>query len=289
MNLFDPIISVLGAIAEPIAKLGRAISPEFFGRMGNDFASWLLILSVFTGVIYLLDRLVLEKRRKTSDGSTAKPNWLVDFGRQFFPVIFAVFILRAFIVEPFRIPSGSMIPTLRVGDFILVNRFAYGLRCPVGDCVLWGAKQPQRGDVVVFRYPVDPKIDFIKRVVGLPGDVIEYRNKQLIVNGKPVPQTLIGKFEGGLENLYAENIGGVDIQTLQNPDRPAMDFPYTVPAGHYFAMGDNRDGSSDSRFWGPVPEGLLKGRAFMIWMSYNSEAPTIAQRVVTQRIGQSIR
>lgn len=291
MNIIDSAVWLLGLVANPIAAACKAISPSFFARMGNDFASWLFILSVFTGVLWTLDRFWLEKRRKLAahGAEPAKASWLVDFGRQFFPVIVAVFVLRSFIVEPFRIPSGSMIPTLRVGDFILVNRFAYGLRCPVGDCTIAGSGLPERGDVAVFRYPVDPKMDFIKRIVGLPGDTIRYEGKQLSVNGKPALLTAKGDFEGGPVQLYGEDFMGVVHESLQNPDRPAQDFEFTVPEGQYFAMGDNRDGSSDSRYWGTVPASHLKGKAFFIWMSYDAEAPSLAGRIVTSRIGMGIR
>ena len=261
----------------------------FFNHLGTDFASILFVLTLVTGVLWVLDRFRLEPARKARASAAgtepAKANWLVDFGRQFFPVIAAVFLLRSFVVEPFRIPSGSMIPTLHIGDFILVNRFSYGLRCPVGDCKLVALGEPKRGDVVVFRYPVDPKMDFIKRIVGLPGDTIRYTDKQLTVNGVPVAQELLGSFEGGGLRRYAEDYEGVRYQTLQNPDRPAQNFEFTVPEGQYFGMGDNRDGSSDSRYWGTIPEAYLKGRAFFIWMSWDSEA----NRPALSRIGQVIR
>lgn len=290
MNIIDFVGKLLGLIADPIAQICKGIAPGFFAHMGNDFASWLLLLSVFTGVLFALDKFWLEKRRKAAAGGKdpAKASWLVDFGRQFFPVIVAVFLLRAFVVEPFRIPSGSMIPTLRIGDFILVNRFAYGLRCPVGDCTLVERAKPQRGDVVVFRYPVDPKMDFIKRVIGTPGDTIHYQNKQLTVNGTVAPLVAKGSFEGGPIQLFSEDYMGVVHDTLQNPDRPVQDFEFVVPAGEYFMMGDNRDGSSDSRYWGPVPEANLKGRAFFIWMSYDADASSLAGRIVIHRIGTRI-
>lgn len=261
----------------------------FFTHIGTDFASILFVLTIVTGVLWVLDRFRLEPARKAAAAAAgtepAKANWLVDFGRQFFPVIAAVFLLRSFVVEPFRIPSGSMIPTLRVGDFILVNRFAYGLRCPVGDCKLLALGEPRRGDVVVFRYPVDPKMDFIKRVIGLPGDTVRYVGKQLTVNGQLLSQELLGEFEGSPVLRYREDYQGVVHEILQNPDRPPQDFEFTVPEGQYFMMGDNRDGSSDSRYWGTVPEAYLKGRAFLIWMSWDAEA----SRPALSRIGGGIR
>jgi len=261
----------------------------FFTHFGTDFASILLALSVVTGVLYALDRFWLEASRKAAAAATgsepAKANWAVDFGRQFFPVIVAVFLLRSFVVEPFRIPSGSMIPTLHVGDFILVNRFAYGLRCPVGNCTLFGGSTPDRGDVVVFRYPVDPKVDFIKRVIGLPGDTVRYVNKELTINGQPMPRETVGPYAGREDTEHVESLGSVRHAILTNDQRPVQDFEFTVPAGQYFMMGDNRDGSSDSRFWGTVPEAYLKGHAFFIWMSWDSEA----LRPVWSRIGHSIQ
>ncbi len=260
---------------------------NFFTHLGTDFASILFVLTLFTGTLWTLDRLWLERRRKAAagGGEPAKANWLVDFGRQFFPVIVAVFLLRSFLVEPFRIPSGSMIPTLRVGDFILVNRFAYGLRCPIGDCKILALGEPKRGEVIVFRYPVDPRQDFIKRVVGLPGDTVRYVGKQLTVNGELMAQDTIGPFLGQRNVEATEQLGGTPHHILTNPDRPAQDFEFTVPAGQYFMMGDNRDGSSDSRFWGTVPEAYLKGRAFFVWMSWDSEA----MRPVWSRIGHGIQ
>lgn len=262
---------------------------NFFTHLGTDFASILFVLTLVTGVLWTLDRFWLEKRRAAAALGSGLPvkkaSWLVDFGRQFFPVIAAVFLLRSFLVEPFRIPSGSMIPTLRVGDFILVNRFAYGLRCPIGNCTLLALGEPKRGDVIVFRYPVDPRQDFIKRLVGLPGDTVRYVNKELTINGEQMLREPLGKFEDGLNEESRESLAGVGHNVLVNPDRPAQDFEYTVPAGQYFMMGDNRDGSSDSRFWGTVPAEYLKGRAFFVWMSWNSEA----MRPEWSRIGHSIR
>ena len=262
---------------------------NFFTHLGTDFASILFLLSLVTGVLWVLDKWRLEPRRKAAalaaGTEAAKANWLVDFGRQFFPVIAAVFLLRSFVVEPFRIPSGSMIPTLRIGDFILVNRFAYGLRCPIGNCKFVAVGEPERGDVVVFRYPVDPKVDFIKRVVGLPGDNIRYVDKQLTVNGVLAAQETLGRFEEGSNVEAQESLGAVRHQILTNADRPVQDFEFTVPEGQYFMMGDNRDGSSDSRYWGTVPAAYLKGRAFFVWMSWDSAA----MRPVWSRIGHSIQ
>lgn len=261
----------------------------FFTHLGTDFASILFVLTFVTGVLWCLDKWRLEPGRKAaaaiSGQEPAKANWLVDFGRQFFPVIAAVFLLRSFVVEPFRIPSGSMIPTLHIGDFILVNRFAYGLRCPIGDCTLLALGEPKRGDVVVFRYPVDPKMDFIKRLVGLPGDTVRYVDKQLTINGELAPQQPLGRFDDRLSAEIEETLNGVSHHILTNADRPAQDFEITIPEGQYFMMGDNRDGSSDSRNWGFVPAQNLKGRAFFVWMSWDAEA----FRPVWSRIGHGIQ
>lgn len=209
----------------------------------------------------------------------------LDYARSFLPIFLIVLLLRSFVVEPFRIPSGSMMPTLLVGDFILVNKFTYGLRLPVLRTKVLDNNDPERGDVVVFRYPIDPKVDYIKRIVGLPGDKIRYAQKTLFVNGEPQPMSAIGQYRADGSGTRAngsieatEKLGNIDHQVLVNPFVP--DFPqgcnvlrngeFTVKPGHYFAMGDNRDDSNDSRCWGEVPEANLVGKAFMIWMSWDT-------------------
>ena len=245
-----------------------------------DFAAILVIAAVLTGGIWLLDALVLAPRRAQAvSGIPQSPvkksqfSWaeIVDFSRSLFPIILVVLLLRSFIVEPFRIPSGSMEPTLLPGDFILVNKFAYGLRLPVLNTKIFDSGEPQRGDVVVFRYPEDPTIAYIKRVVGLPGDNLEYRNKQLYVNGEPMPQVKLPAGNGAAANGFEprqETLGTVShtIQVRRGDDLP---WGYKVPEGHYFVMGDNRDNSRDSRFWGPLPEANLIGKAFLIWMNWD--------------------
>jgi len=240
-----------------------------------DFATLLTLLTLVTGAVWALDKWWLGPRRRATllPGGVDKPNAVVDFCRSFFPVILLVLLLRSFLAEPFRIPSGSMRPTLLEGDFILVNKYTYGLRDPVFNLRFLQVGQPRRGDVVVFRYPLDPTKDFIKRVIGLPGDRIVYRDKQLSVNGEPMPQAADGVYTAGGPApgvLYRleEEIGPVQHRILVNPARPAEDFQFDVPEGHYFMMGDNRDGSDDSRRWGTVPERNLVGRAFFIWMSW---------------------
>jgi signal peptidase I len=205
-------------------------------------------------------------------------------------VILAVFVLRSFLFEPFKIPSGSMIPTLRVGDLILVNKFHYGIRLPVFNTKVIANNEPQRGDVMVFRYPPQPSLDYIKRVVGVPGDEVAYLNKQLSINGQPVPRSQEPEFFDSDVMRYAkqfgESLGGRNYKTLNDEDRPAFvsgttEFAYKdncrysvegvvckVPVGHYFMMGDNRDNSLDSRYWGFVPEANIVGKAFFVWMNF---------------------
>ena len=256
-----------------------------------NFALILFILVVVSGIAWLADRYYFAPQRRRA-GIDRMPLWL-EYTAGFFPVICAVFVLRSFIVEPFKIPSGSMIPTLQIGDFILVNKFTYGIRLPVINQKLVELGTPQRGDVVVFRYPRDESIDYIKRVVALPGDTITYQDKRLSVNGQPL------KYTGGepyldpenmryaklFEEFFPADLGGNKHGILNDPDRPAGSFPAerfpgfencqyqnagltcTVPAGHYFTMGDNRDNSADSRYWGFVPDKNIVGKAFFVWLN----------------------
>lgn len=236
-----------------------------------NFEAWLTLACVITGLVWLADRLVLARRRP--DG--AEGNWAVEFCRSFFPVLLAVLVLRAFVFEPFRIPSKSMVPTLLVGDFVLVSKFSYGLRLPVTHTRILDTGEPERGDVAVFRYPRDPSEDYIKRIVGLPGDQITYRNEQLYINGKPVPKKDLGLYDGPDADVYdqmrlfLEKLPDAKTthKMLHVIGRQGPQVSVTVPKGEYFAMGDNRDNSSDSRIWGFVPEHNLVGQAFMIWLS----------------------
>ncbi len=260
-----------------------------------NFSAALVLMTFVTGVIYLLDVVWWGRRRAalTLPGfSVPKPNSVVEFCRSFFPVILVVLMLRSFVVEPFRIPSGSMLPTLSVGDFILVNKFSYGLRLPVLNTKFLELGEPRRGDVVVFRYPPDPSKDYIKRIVGLPGDEIRYEDKTLFINGERVPTENITLYTGygagalGVPTLeMVESLGDVEHQILVVPRRLEPDLRKRIPAGHYFVMGDNRDNSADSREWGFVPEQNLVGRAFLIWMSWD----TTRLRPDLGRIGTSIR
>ena len=258
----------------------------------------LVIGTLLTGAIVLLDKLVLaENRRKrileecyearfgetrnTEANKEYKEPWYVDYSRSFFPVLIIVLILRSFIAEPFRIPSGSMMPTLLHGDFILVNKFTYGLRLPVLHNKIWANGLPERGDVIVFRYPDNPTQDYIKRVVGLPGDKISYQNKQLFVNGVAMEQIDQGPFVGsGRDSAMSgarvkqEKLFSVTHELLidNRMFQSTSNSVWEVPEGHYFVMGDNRDNSNDSRRWGTVPEANLVGKAFMVWMNWDVSA-----------------
>jgi signal peptidase I len=236
-----------------------------------NFALILVVLSALSGFIALLDVLFWSKKRKEGQ----KPNWLIEYSRSFFPIFFAVLILRSFLVEPFRIPSGSLEPTLLVGDFVAVNKFAYGIKLPVLEKKVISVAQPSRGEIAVFRWPPDPSYDYIKRVIGVPGDRIGYHNKKLTINGKEAKQTFVGytvdESSGRPVAQYKEELNGHTHDVFVRPDLPAYDFDVLVPEGNYFMMGDNRDDSADSRFWGFVPEPYLRGKAFLVWLSWNNK------------------
>lgn len=228
---------------------------------------------IIGGILAALDKWWFEPKR----AADAPMPVVMDYARSLFPVLLIVLVLRSFIVEPFRIPSGSMYPTLHIGDFILVNKYSYGVRLPVIYRKVIQVGEPKRGEVVVFRYPVEPDKDYIKRVIGLPGDHISYINKTLFVNGQAILQQPIGRYEttgsGAVMNGATElneDLLGVQHHILMDSDRPSGDLmDVVVPEGQYFMMGDNRDHSYDSRFWGFVPEENLKGRAFFIWMHFD--------------------
>ncbi|KMQ80996.1 Signal peptidase I [Candidatus Burkholderia pumila] len=288
-----------------------------------NFALVLFILVVVTGIAWVLDKLVFAKqRRRAADEAVAefdrqqsrvearfangnadqirarlrddnlRQPWWLEYTASFFPVILAVFVVRSFIVEPFKIPSGSMVPTLLVGDFILVNKYDYGLRMPITNTKITQGRPLQRGDVVVFRYPKDESVDYIKRVIGLSGDTVAYEDKKLTINGKPVPEVAQPDFfdeeRVGYSKQFTEDLDGRKNNILNNLQVPpfvmgAGDFPNRdncnynaqgvtckVPPGHYFMMGDNRDNSADSRYWGFVPDQNIVGRAFFIWMNFSN-------------------
>jgi len=277
-----------------------------------NFALILFIALVVTGAIWLYDVLFLARGRAAG----AKLPLLVDYSKSFFPVILIVFMLRSFLVEPFKIPSGSMLPTLQVGDFILVNKYTYGIRLPVVNKKIMPVGEPQRGDVMVFRYPRDPSLDYIKRVIGLPGDVIEYNaRKQLVINGQPTEMRPAGKYEYTAQGLnfvrgdmWAEQLGNHNHIAMTQREMPPViphqvdgDFPsrdncrYSdegfrckVPAGNYFMMGDNRDASNDSRYWGFVPDANIVGRAFFIWWNFDDFLHVLSSVGKPERIGLTI-
>ncbi|MCB5205654.1 signal peptidase I [Methylovorus mays] len=237
------------------------------------FALFMVVILAVTGLIWLLDILVLKKRRPAGKADPV----LVEYSKSFFPVILVVFMIRSFVVEPFKIPSASMMPTLIAGDFILVNKFIYGLRVPILNNTFLDIRHPQRGEVFVFHYPKDPSIDYIKRVVGVPGDKIAYRDKQLYINGKKLDVNYADDYQyvgSGLSMVvtkrYQEQLGEHKHDILLEEEKPSLDGEVEVPPGHYFAMGDNRDNSNDSRFWGFVPEENLVGKAFFIWWNFDN-------------------
>jgi len=245
------------------------------------FALILMSVTGLTGLIYLLDVMYFAKKRAHGK----KESIIIEYSKSFFPVLLFVFVIRSFIVEPFKIPSGSMMPTLIAGDFIAVNKFSYGVRFPVINNVLIPNGMPERGDVVVFHYPMDTSIDYIKRVIGLPGDTIKYEKKKLFINDKLVPHVFEKDYEYMMNENYrvpaqefTETLGEVKHSILiHNVEGESGRF--VVPEGNYFVMGDNRDNSSDSRVWGFVSEDLLVGKAFIIWLNLSEPS----------RIGDTIK
>ena len=313
-------MSVLTAVV--LAALGLYVAMMVGGQVPTDFALFLFICTVVSGIYFALERWLFAPRRRAAAAAqlaefdrrnlgpaavaaeqigreradfeerlVARP-WWVEYTAGFFPVILAVFVLRSFLFEPFRIPSGSMIPTLQIGDLILVNKWQYGIRLPVINYKLIEIGNPQRGDVMVFRYPNQPSQDYIKRVVGLPGDRVEYNDRKLTVNGEPVPMKDDGQYfdESRVQSYreYVERLGTIDhkiifsegpsapiVPAAQHTDPAACRYAdggvsCTVPPGSYFMMGDNRDNSEDSRYWGFVPDRNIVGRAFFIWMNFGN-------------------
>jgi signal peptidase I len=305
-----------------LAAFASYVGAWYFGAIEGNFALLLFLATVVTGLYWLAERFYFLPRReraatvletslsernarmagqgitqvdmvdaKASERLLMQPWWL-DWTAGLFPVILVVFLLRSFLYEPFKIPSGSMIPTLLTGDLILVNKFTYGLRLPVINTKITDGTPLARGDVVVFRYPPKPSMDYIKRVIGLPGDEVAYLNKKLTINGQPVSKQPVPEYfdEEAMRYLkqYSEDLGGKQHMLLNDEGRRAglseaeiMAFPYQencrysvegvvckVPSGHYFMMGDNRDNSLDSRYWGFVPDKNIVGRAFFVWMNF---------------------
>jgi len=305
-----------------LAAFAGYVGGWYFGFIEGSFALLLMLATVVTGIYWLAERFVFLPQRERSvarlelDAASRRAElarmgidkvdtdiqeardkllmqpWWLDWTAGLFPVIVVVFILRSFLFEPFKIPSGSMIPTLQIGDLILVNKFHYGIRLPVANTKITEGTPVQRGDVMVFRYPPKPSVDYIKRVVGLPGDEVAYLNKTLTINGKPIEtQPLPDYFDEstmGYFKHFSEALGGKPHQAIQDTRRPAFvpgaeafagseNCQYTVegvtckvPAGHYFMMGDNRDNSLDSRYWGFVPDANIVGKAFFVWMNFGN-------------------
>ncbi|GKT11274.1 MAG: signal peptidase I [Thiomicrorhabdus sp.] len=255
-----------------------------------SFELILVMITAITGVITYIDRIMWRPKRMSAVVAIKEPI-LVEYARSLFPVFLVVLVLRSFIIEPFRIPSGSMYPTLQIGDFIAVNKFAYGVKLPVIQTTIIPVSDPERGDVVVFKYPKDPAVDYIKRVVGIPGDQITYAGRTLFVNGKAVKSDYMGKYKG-TDSGSVMNGASVIKETFNNnttheilldTNKKSLDMnTVVVPEGHYFMMGDNRDHSNDSRFWGFVPAKNLKGKAFGIWMNWDNG-------VNFNRLGQGIQ
>ena len=307
-----------------LAAFAAYIGAWYFGAVEGNFALLLFLATVVTGLFWVAERLYFLPRRRraaaTLDASLASRReelarqginqvdtvdaqarerlimqpWWLDWTAGLFPVILVVFLLRSFLFEPFKIPSGSMMPTLLTGDLILVNKFTYGLRLPVINTKITEGTPPARGDVMVFRYPPQPSLDYIKRVVGVPGDEVAYLNKKLTINGQPVSKEALPEYfdEEAMRYLkqFGENLGNKQHKLLNDDGRRAgiseaevIPFPnqdncrYSVegvvckvPAGHYFMMGDNRDNSLDSRYWGFVPDRNIVGRAFFVWMNFGN-------------------
>jgi signal peptidase I len=291
------IMQVITAIV--LGCFGSYIGAWYFGKIDGNFALLLFMAVCVTGIYWLAELLYFKKQRTKEIGSDAEQAahqpWWLDWTAGLFPVILVVFLLRSFLFEPFKIPSGSMIPTLQIGDLILVNKFHYGVRLPVINKKITDGTPVARGDVMVFRYPPKPSLDYIKRVVGLPGDTVAYINKTLTINGQPVAKNALPDYfdedQMTYSKLFAEQLGEKKFQLLNNERRPAgwsdtdtegnyplkqncqyseLGVTCKVPAGHYFMMGDNRDNSLDSRYFGFVPDANIVGRAFFVWMNFGN-------------------
>lgn len=273
-----------------------------------DLEFLLLAGTLVTGFFWLFDRYFLRSRRAakvaetTSSAASANAGtwtkdtrdqdpWYIELCISFFPILLIVLVLRSFVAEPFRIPSGSMMPTLLHGDFILVNKFSYGVRLPVLHIKILDTGAPQRGDVAVFRFPREPSDDYIKRIIGLPGDLIEYRDKTIFINDRPMLQEKTGMYHGLGANsvmngipMYKEDLQALSHDVLIRSPKYNAPIAEYIPEDHYFVMGDNRDHSSDSRSWGFVPEENLVGKAFLVWMNWDYAG----KKLDFKRIGKKI-
>jgi signal peptidase I len=275
--------------------------------MNFNFELILFYATLVTGLVALFDIIFFAKKRKLAQRGAKEIKYplIIEYARSFFPVLLFVFLLRSFLFEPFRIPSGSLEPTLLTGDFILVNKFNYGLRLPVIHKKIFANHLPERGDIMIFRWPPDTSYDFIKRVIGLPGDKISYINKELFINGKKIPQeflpnnvndvnntnSALGDGLGQLGNAVEkqEDLLGVKHHIYVEPAKSGRDYQdITVPPGMYFVMGDNRDDSADSRFWGFVPEENIVGKAVLVWLSWDGANKQWSKKVRFDRMGKSI-
>ena len=263
----------MGLVSSLSIFLGSAVG--FW--MSVTFEAALTCVTAFCGIFWFGD-LILSKRKKGGSEDNKEKNYINSLG-SIFPVLFFVFVLRSFLFEPFRIPSGSMLPSLHVGDFVLVNKFDYGIRLPITGSRIFGSGQPDRGDIAVFRYPNDPDTDYIKRIIGLPGDQLSIIDGHIYLNGKSVPVDFKGAYNGkqrdlvgGRTNLSLEKMGDKEYSILNlSKSTPKRPINITVPEGQYFVMGDNRDHSSDSRYWGFLPDKFLKGRALFVWLNWGDE------------------
>lgn len=258
-----------------------------------DFSVILAIATLVCAFIWGIDALIFKKNRALAIPGTdeSKEPKIVEYAKSFFPILLVVFILRSFFAEPYRIPSGSMKPTLLTGDFILVNKLTYGVRLPLFGTKLVERHTPERGDVLVFRFPVDYSINFIKRVVALPGDKVKYQDKTVFINGEAMTKEFkeissdVSDYGTMLElKRFTEQLNGVEHSIYIDPNRPEEVVELEVPEGHYFVMGDNRDHSDDSRSWGFVPDELIIGKAIYVWMSWDG----LSKDVRWKRIGDKI-
>jgi signal peptidase I len=239
-----------------------------------DFSLILVIATLVCGLVWGAYAAVTRARPPLAAGGQPRPEpAIVEYARSFFPILLLVLVVRSFLFEPFRIPSSSMMPTLLIGDFIFVNKYVYGLRLPVINTKIFDVGEPRRGDVIVFRLPADPSTNYIKRLIGMPGDTIRYINKKLYVNDHPVEIMIRGRYDGDQAGalLAREQISGVEHDVLLMPGQQSLEGTFVVPPGHYFMMGDNRDNSRDSRYQGVgfIPEYRVVGKAVRIWMNWD--------------------